>query len=63
MRESVLEILQGRAVVLVTHDADDVTALATRVVVLEGGRVAQQGSVAAIQASPATPFAEALFGK
>jgi molybdate transport system ATP-binding protein len=63
VRESVLEILQGRAVVLVTHDADDVTALATRVVVLEGGRVAQQGSVAAIQASPATPFAEALFGK
>jgi molybdate transport system ATP-binding protein len=63
VRESVLEILRDRAVVLVTHDADDVVELATRVVVLEAGRIAQQGTVSAIQASPATPFAEALFGK
>lgn len=61
VRESVLEILKGRTVLLVTHDAGDVDALATRVVVLESGRIAQQGSAAAIQASPATPFAEALF--
>lgn len=61
VREAVREILDGRTVLLVTHDAGDVAALATRVIVLESGRIAQHGSVASVRADPATPFVAALF--
>ena len=47
---------------LVTHDAGDARALAPRVVVLERGRVMQQGSVEALATHPATPFVAAWTG-
>ncbi|HVZ74362.1 MAG TPA: ATP-binding cassette domain-containing protein [Polyangia bacterium] len=42
--------------VVVTHDPDDVAALANDVVVLEAGAVVQTGTLAALAARPATDF-------
>ncbi len=53
----------GIPVVIVSHDPLDLIALADRVLVLESGRVAQEGSVAAVLESPATPFAAAFTGR
>lgn len=50
------------ATVLVTHDALDVRALADRVVVLEAGAVAQEGTPAEVAEAPATPHAARLLG-
>lgn len=52
----------GRPTVLVTHDADDVRALADDVVVLQDGRVTQRGTPAVLRAHPATPYISRLFG-
>ena len=52
----------GRPTVLVTHDADDVRALADEVVVLQDGRVTQRGTPAALRDRPATPYISRLLG-
>ena len=52
----------GRPTVVVTHDAQDVIALADEVVVLQAGRIVQQGSVDQLAARPATPYVARLFG-
>jgi molybdate transport system ATP-binding protein len=52
----------GRPTVLVTHDADDVGALADEVVVVQAGRVTQLGTLAELRARPATPYVARLFG-
>jgi ABC-type sulfate/molybdate transport systems ATPase subunit len=52
----------GRPVVLVTHDADDVRALADDIVVLQNGRITQAGTAAALAARPATPYVARLLG-
>jgi ABC-type sulfate/molybdate transport systems ATPase subunit len=46
---------------VVTHDPQDVLALGGAVVVLEGGEVTAQASVAELRAAPPTPFASAFF--
>ena len=46
--------------VLVTHDFADAAALASTVVVVEAGKVVQQGTPAELAASPATAFVEEL---
>lgn len=46
----------GIAVVLVTHARADVAVLADSVLVLEGGRAVQRGTLAALAASPETDF-------
>jgi molybdate transport system ATP-binding protein len=48
--------------VLVTHDFEDAAVLAERVAVLEGGRLAQQGSPAELVAAPADAFVASLTG-
>ncbi|KRF36753.1 sulfate/molybdate ABC transporter ATP-binding protein [Nocardioides sp. Soil805] len=48
--------------VLVTHDALDALALADRVVVLDEGRVAQQGTPEDVAAHPRTPHVARLVG-
>jgi len=48
---------------VVTHDCGDVLALATRVAVMENGRIAACASVAEIQQAPPTPFAAKLFAE
>lgn len=52
----------GRPTVVVTHDADDVRALADQVVVLQEGRVTQRGTPEALAARPATPYISRLLG-
>ena len=46
----------GIPTVIVTHDRADAEAFAGHVLVLEQGRVVQQGTLAALRAAPATPF-------
>lgn len=48
--------LAGRTSVLVTHDLLDVLTLASHVVVLEGGRVVEQGRVAEVLPRPRSQF-------
>ena len=47
---------------LVTHDALDALALADRVVVLEDGRIAQDGTPTEVAAAPATDHVARLLG-
>ena len=50
------------ATLIVTHDAADAFALADHILVLEGGRVTQQGNAYELVAAPATPFVAAFTG-
>ena len=50
------------ATVVVTHDPLDALLLAQRVVVLEGGRASQSGSVAELTTHPRTPYVADLIG-
>jgi len=47
---------------LVTHDPIEALLLASRIVVLEGGRVAQEGTAAQIAGFPRTPYVARLVG-
>jgi molybdate transport system ATP-binding protein len=48
--------------VLVTHDPVDAMAVCDRLVVLEGGRVTQQGPMSEVTARPRSPWVAALVG-
>lgn len=50
----------GRPVIIVTHDLGDVAALASRIAVMEQGRIVQVGTLAALRQQPATPFVAGL---
>jgi molybdate transport system ATP-binding protein len=50
------------ASVLVTHDPIEALLLATRIVVLEDGRVVQQGAPGEITSRPVTPYVARLVG-
>ncbi|NDJ57121.1 ABC transporter ATP-binding protein [Enterobacteriaceae bacterium 4M9] len=54
--------LQGRTIVLVTHDVDEALRLADRVVLMDGGKVIQQGTPHELLSQPASPFVRAFFG-
>lgn len=62
MRELIAEQLTEHptTAILVSHDARDAVRLAGRMIVLEAGRIAQQGAVREVLAAPATRFARAL---
>jgi molybdate transport system ATP-binding protein len=56
-------VLDGRTVILVTHDPLDALALAGRVIVLERGRIVEEGPTRTVFAHPKTAFTRALtFG-
>ena len=57
------ELFAERAstVLYVTHDLREAAAVATRFVVLEGGRVVQDAGLSELLRSPATPFVRALI--
>jgi len=52
----------GRTILHVTHDFDEALALATRVAVLEGGRIVQAGSPAEVFRQPRSPFVARFIG-
>lgn len=52
----------GGVTVLVTHDPVDALLLADRIVVVEGGRVRQEGTAAELAARPASAYVAALVG-
>ncbi|WP_166905071.1 sulfate/molybdate ABC transporter ATP-binding protein [Mycobacterium sp. DL440] len=52
----------GRSAVLITHDLLDVLTLADRVIVVEGGRIVESGSVAEVLATPKSHFAARFAG-
>lgn len=54
--------LAGITAVAVTHDAVDAVALADRLVVIERGRVVQQGDVRGVLAAPASGFVASIAG-
>lgn len=62
IRVLLAELLAPLTCVVVTHDAVDAVALADRLLVLEDGRVTQDGPVREVFAEPATAFAAAVAG-
>jgi molybdate transport system ATP-binding protein len=61
LRERLAEL--GLPAVVVTHDRADVEALGVPVLVLEGGRVVQRGSLAELEARPATEYVARFCGR
>jgi molybdate transport system ATP-binding protein len=62
LRQTLRRVLADRTVVLVTHDALDALLLADTVVVLEGGRIVEQGPSAEVLARPRSAFAARIAG-
>lgn len=53
----------GGASLVITHDLNDAVELADRMVVLEQGRVVQDGTGAELIAAPATPYVRGLVAR
>ncbi|HLI57937.1 MAG TPA: ATP-binding cassette domain-containing protein [Actinomycetota bacterium] len=64
LRDAVRSVYEqtGIPFVLVTHDRDDALDLADYVVMVDGGRVVQQGGIDEVFAHPATPTVARLAG-
>src|SRR6516225_3013644 len=56
-----LQALAPRTIVLVTHDLREAVKLAQRLVILERGRVVQQGPCAEVLRAPANEFVRSFF--
>jgi osmoprotectant transport system ATP-binding protein len=53
----------GKTIVLVTHDIEEALRLATRIVLLDKGRVVQDGTPAQLLERPANDFVREFFGR
>ncbi|MFI4986491.1 MAG: ABC transporter ATP-binding protein [Alphaproteobacteria bacterium] len=53
----------GSTTIVVTHDQDEAMSLADRIIVMNRGRVEQQGTPDEIYAQPQTPFVAAFIGR
>ena len=53
----------GKTIVLVTHDTDEALGLATRIVLLDHGRIVQSGTPLQLLSSPANDFVMDFFGR
>ncbi|MDO7868513.1 sulfate/molybdate ABC transporter ATP-binding protein [Nocardioides jiangxiensis] len=62
LRQVLREVLRDRTAVIATHDVLDALLLADRVVVLEGGRVVEDGPAAEVLARPRSAFAARVAG-
>jgi molybdate transport system ATP-binding protein len=64
MRKLLSRVLvrDGRSAVLITHDMVDVLTLADTVLVLEDGRIVEQGSTAAVLGAPRSRFGARFAG-
>lgn len=55
--------LSGKTIVLVTHDIDEALGLATRIVLLDQGRIVQSGTPLEILSAPASDLVLDFFGR
>jgi molybdate transport system ATP-binding protein len=62
LRHLLREVLQDRTVVIATHDVLDALLLADRVVVLDGGRIVEEGPTAEVLSRPRSAFAAQIAG-
>jgi molybdate transport system ATP-binding protein len=62
MRQVLRRVLAGRSAVIVTHDVLDALLLADRVVVMEAGRVVEQGATRDVLARPRSSFGADIAG-
>jgi molybdopterin-binding protein len=62
LRQTLRTVLADRSALLVTHDPLDALLLADRVVVLEQGRVVEEGPAADVLARPRSAFAARIAG-
>lgn len=62
LRQLLREVLVGRTALIATHDVLDALLLADRVVVVEDGRVVEDGPVAEVLARPRSAFAARVAG-
>ncbi|MCB5282741.1 MULTISPECIES: ATP-binding cassette domain-containing protein [unclassified Arthrobacter] len=62
LRRLLKRVLAGRRAIIVTHDVLDALILADRVIVLEDGRVSEDGPTRAVLQRPRSSFAAGLSG-
>ncbi|TWD54882.1 molybdate transport system ATP-binding protein [Arthrobacter sp. AG367] len=62
LRRLFKRVLAGRQAIIVTHDVLDALVLADRVVILENGRIAEEGPTRAVLERPRSSFAAGLAG-
>ncbi len=62
LRQVLRRVLADRTAIVVTHDPLDALLMADRVVVLEGGRVVEEGTSKGVLARPRSVFAARLAG-
>ena len=62
LRRLFKRVLAGRQAVIITHDVLDALMLADRVVILENGRIAEEGPTRAVLERPRSSFAAGLAG-
>lgn len=62
LRQTLRRVLTGRTAVIVTHDVLDALILADRVIVLEKGRVVEDGPTKTVLTRPRSTFAAQLAG-
>ncbi|WP_312073353.1 ABC transporter ATP-binding protein [Atlantibacter sp.] len=55
--------LLGRTIILVTHDVDEALRLADHLVVMDGGKVVQQGDPLTLLSQPENDFVRDFFGR
>ena len=65
LQQEVIRIhqLSGKTIVLVTHDIDEALTLADRLVLMDAGKVVQQGTPTALLTRPASNFVRRFFGQ
>lgn len=62
VRQTLGTVLSQRSTLLVTHNILDALLLADRVIVLDAGRIVEEGATAQVLSRPTSPFAASLAG-
>ncbi len=62
LRRTLRRVLDGRSAIIVTHDMVDALLLADRVIVIDGGRIVEDGPTRSVLERPRSSFAASLAG-
>ncbi len=62
MRQMLKRVLAGRTAIIVTHDVLDAALLADRVIVMDRGRIVEQGATQDVLARPRSQFGASIAG-